>query len=546
MRLGTYYNTGGNPCTLSDLWYNKFLSNNDPRPGPGGRKDRYMIAYFLAGCALWGCVVLALYALRAGSPLHAAPVEMTGRSRALVLAVLCATVLVCVLPMGLSPIWNGQEPGHRNQYEVMAESLLKGHLYMDYDDVDPRLLTMANPYDPQLRDALGLHYHWDHAFYNGHYYMYFGIVPVLLLFLPYRLITGTSLITYHATQLFTTLFICGVFALFYRLSRRFFRRAGLGVYLAMSAAFSLMGTWYFSEAPALYCTAISAGVCFMIWSVYLFVRAVWGEMTEKKSILLAFAGSLTGALAFGCRPPVALANVLVLPLLVEYLRGRKFTWKLVGQLFFAASPYILVGVALMLYNYLRFDNPFEFGQSYQLTVSDLSGGNGPTVRPSPNRPAALWDYFFFAAPCTADFPFIPFNGALLKFPVTLCGAACLLYAPVRRALRNKRLAGLTAGLFAAALLIAVADVIGSPDLFERYRSDDYWLLGILSFLLLSSLCCEVPEAKRRFVCTGISVLAVFTVITCFLAWCIPNDQNLTEVCPEILTCISHVFFLGLR
>lgn len=505
-----------------------------------------MIAYFLAGCAFWGCVVLALYALRAGSPLHAAPVETTGRSRVLVLAVLCATVLVCILPMGLSPCWNGEEPAHRNQYEVMAESLLEGHLYMNYDDLDPRLLTMANPYDPMLRDALGLSYHWDHAYYNGHYYMYFGIVPVLLLFLPYRVLTGASLTTYHATQLFTTLFICGVFALFYQLSRRFFRRAGLGTYLALSTAVSLMSTWYCSEAPALYCTAISSGLCFMIWSLYFFTRAVWVETSEKKSILLAFAGSLTGALAFGCRPPVALGNILVLPMLVEYLRGRKFTGKLAGQLLFAASPYIVIGALLMLYNYLRFDSPFEFGQTYQLTISDLSG-NGEL--PSLLSPARLFDfvrYFFSLGRYTADFPFIPLNGALLKFPIILCAGACLLYKPVRQALRAERLFGFTAGLIVTVLLIGLIDVIGSPDLIERYRSDDYWVMGVLSFILLCALCNELPEAKRRRFSAAVSYLAIFTVFTCFLAWCVPNDFNYTETFPAGLEVIRRVFFLGLR
>ena len=32
----------------------------------------------------------------------------------------------------------------------------------------------------------------------------------------------------------------------------------------------------------------------------------------------------------------------------------------------ALLPLMLCGLGLMLYNYLRFDNPFEFGQRYQL------------------------------------------------------------------------------------------------------------------------------------------------------------------------------------
>ena len=94
------------------------------------------------------------------------------------------TIVISVYPMSLSPVWNGTIPGHRDQYERMAQSILNGHLYLEYEDVDPRLSEMENPYDPQARKELGIYYHWDHAFYNGKYYMYFGIVPVFLLFLP--------------------------------------------------------------------------------------------------------------------------------------------------------------------------------------------------------------------------------------------------------------------------------------------------------------------------------------------------------------------------
>jgi hypothetical protein len=52
--------------------------------------------------------------------------------------------------MGLSPIWNGEIPEHRNQYEIMAESLLRGHIYLDIE-VSEELKAMENPYDPKAR-----------------------------------------------------------------------------------------------------------------------------------------------------------------------------------------------------------------------------------------------------------------------------------------------------------------------------------------------------------------------------------------------------------
>ena len=62
------------------------------------------------------------------------------------------------------------------------------------------------------------------------------------------------------------------------------------------------------------------------------------ETKENKQILLAFFGALFGALAFGCRPTIALGNLLVLPMLITYLKEKKITGKLVGKLALAASP----------------------------------------------------------------------------------------------------------------------------------------------------------------------------------------------------------------
>ena len=103
------------------------------------------------------------------------------------------TVLLCTLPMNLSPMWNGEIPEHRNQYELLADSMLNGHLYIDYDDIDENLLKMENPYDTDARKEQNVRVHWDNAFYNGHYYMYFGVAPVILTFIPYNISRNTDI-----------------------------------------------------------------------------------------------------------------------------------------------------------------------------------------------------------------------------------------------------------------------------------------------------------------------------------------------------------------
>lgn len=103
---------------------------------------------------------------------------------------------------------------------MITESILDGRIDFAYSD-EAELEKLENPYDPNERKESGVKYHWDHAYYDGHYYMYFGIVPVFLAFLPYRIITGTALTTFHVTQYFTAIIILGIFALFWLFSKLF-------------------------------------------------------------------------------------------------------------------------------------------------------------------------------------------------------------------------------------------------------------------------------------------------------------------------------------
>ena len=70
-----------------------------------------------------------------------------------------------------------------------------------------------------------------------------------------------------------------------------------------------------------------------------------------------------------------LARVILLVPVVHAWRERQRVWAL---LMAAIIPITLIGLGLMLYNELRFDNPFEFGQRYQLARSGRLRGN-PSV-----------------------------------------------------------------------------------------------------------------------------------------------------------------------
>lgn len=440
-------------------------------------------------------------------------VEFVKKIIAFVVALI--TIIICVLPMDDLPLWNGEIPGHRNQYELMAEAILAGRIEFAYGD-ESELETLKNPYDPNERKEAGVKYHWDHAYYNGHYYMYFGIVPVLLVFLPYRVITGTAITTFHATQFFTAFIIAGVFSLFWLLSKVFFKKMSFGLYLSLSVAFSVMSVWYAIAEPALYCTAITAAIALEIWSIFFYIWAVYLEKRENRQILLAGVGALLGALVFGCRPPIALANIVVIPLLVIFIKEHPFTLKLAGKLALAATPYLLVAAGLMIYNYVRFDNPFEFGQAYQLTVADQSNYslsiNGAQLLRIVTESAR--NFFAFKS-VTETFPYIQTSSVFFNFPILLFSFVAL-FPPVCENAKKTKILPLLLGLLISVLVITAIDVLWSPYLLERYRMDIYFLMGIGCFLTLGMWYEECR--KKKWLSALLYSLSAATVVSAFLLY----------------------------
>ncbi len=451
-------------------------------------------------------------------------------------AVALITIAVCIIPMNKLPLWNGEIPGHRNQYELMAEALLDGRISFDYND-DGELSKLENPYNPDERSEAGVKYHWDHAYYDGNYYMYFGIVPVLLVFLPYRILTGTALTTYHATQVFAAVSIAGIFMLFSLLRRLFFKKLPFSVHLCLCVAFSCMSVWYSAAEPALYCTAIVSAIALEVWSLYFFVCAVYCEQRENIQLLYAALGALLGALAFGCRPPIALANIIVIPMLVVFIRQRKFSAKLLGKLTLAAMPYAVVGVSLMVYNYIRFDSPFEFGQAYQLTVADQSNYsvklNADTLVRLVNESAKN---FFSIRDISAEFPYLQASSVFANFPMLLMGA--VIFEPRVCALaKEKKILPFIAGVCVAVLVIVGMDILWSPYLLERYRMDIYFLMGIGCFTVIGLWYERVGERFRKILAAVTACMCSFTVVRAFLLF----TRTVGSYYPDMMTNIGKMW-----
>lgn len=75
-------------------------------------------------------------------------------------------------------------------YIELADALLVKHQLNVDLWIDPGLTKLDNMYDASERAYKNIKFHLDRAFYNGKYYVYFGLAPIVLIYAPIYLITG--------------------------------------------------------------------------------------------------------------------------------------------------------------------------------------------------------------------------------------------------------------------------------------------------------------------------------------------------------------------
>ncbi len=168
---------------------------------------------------------------------------------------------------------------HHAQYQELAEALSEGKVSVG--DAEKALLAVKNPYDTIALQAAGIGYRADYAYHDGKYYVYFGIVPVLLLYLPYYLLTGGALQNYVAVFVFFAGFIIAAAGFVYELMKRYFKEQPF--YLWAVGTGMLVGSYsmfYLLIRPDLYHVPIVASAMFATGGLWLYLA---GLNRPKKS-----------------------------------------------------------------------------------------------------------------------------------------------------------------------------------------------------------------------------------------------------------------------
>ena len=409
--------------------------------------------------------------------------------------------------------------------EDFLNAVLKGNFYLDKEPSE-EFLKLENPYDDLARSSLerGEDYEWDTAYYNGKFYIYFGILPLIAIFLPYYLITKKYLSMAIVVYIFSIFVFLLIKEILQKIVARYFEKIPFKFvvyFFIILCSGSLI--LYANGMSRVYELVIIAGLYCVLQGIFFILKSL---ESDKNKYLNIFLGCVFLALSVACRPTDLLASIIILPYLISLLiknikmQNKKDLLKLI---FAVAIPYMVVGISLMWYNYIRFDNPFEFGAKYQLTIVDMKSLGNRVF----SIPTGIIANLFSIPRFTAKFPFLINQNDLLEFYgyyyiENMIGGLFML-APIcfmnffvfkiNKKSENKELKIVINTLLIVGLVIAILSIMmaGSN---QRYLIDYAWMLilsGILIFMSFYNLL-KSNEAKKIFK----YILCFVTIYTCFV------------------------------
>ncbi len=378
------------------------------------------------------------------------------------------------------------------QYNHLADSLMHGSVSLDLS-VPEWLRNMDNPYVASVRRQMGIETgeraYFDYAFYDGKYYCYFGVLPAVTMFVPYKLMTGQDLPTEVAVAAsgVALSFSIALFALSL-LDRLGSREDVFGfvcidtvLFFGSGAMAHLFIPWFYSLPP------LGAMTCVFLGLAILLQAHVTTDLATLETGRLAAGSTLLG-LTLLERPQFFLAVLLLVPLFWQDIReGRFFSRRGMANTIAVILPIAIVATVAMGYNVARFGSPFDFGASYNLTGFDMTSSSriGPWLLFKCALAILVWPIDF-----TRTFPFIrqldlsgflghfpvePFFGGFFWFAPAALGSLELPLPSITGHLREARLLPFIIGcLIIAVPLVIVGPLVASVSM--RYFSDFAWAL----------------------------------------------------------------------
>ena len=436
--------------------------------------------------------------------------------------------------------------------QQLVDTLIDGDVKI-HSNVSGLLNMLENPYDDTERRAKGLErdvdYIWDAAYYNGDFYVYFGVIPALLFFVPFKLMTGMYLSTGFVTVCLLCVYIIFLNLLLAKCMRKFFPDIPFCMYifgiLTIDAG-SL--AWCLASRAKFYELVYAAGLAFSAIGLYILVTTFW---KERKNYIQIFTGGLCLAFAVGCRPTMVLYSFLLVPVIIRELKIKNYrAWY---KHFIALMlPYVLVAIFLMWYNDIRFGSPFDFGQNYQITATDMA----KDAYKLSALPWCVWLGLFQPLLIDANFPFIYtgvtansfagyfFNGANVIPVFSSVPVLYTMFIPKLWKKWKEKQGGFALGMLGNIIgigWIMQLLIFVSAGVHIRYTMEALPLFIFSVILLICNYVMDQGEENRNSFLIMFYVMTIFTVVVAFLIGIVGGKDWIFIHHPEFYYAIERAF-----
>ena len=382
--------------------------------------------------------------------------------------------------------------------------------------------SLDNPYDYAARRKAHFiaseDFLWDYAYFEGKYYVYFGALPVLLIYLPYYAITGTHIDNYIVAFILAILSIISIGYLLYVICKKWFKDMNLGLYmLTFILMFFSAGTVFAAKRPDLYTIPIIMGIFLATLGVALIIDA--SESKKFKKTKLAIGSALMASVALS-RPQFLIATVLFLPLYFDYFFKDKKEFKKGRYKEFLAIiiPYLIIASITMGYNYARFGSPFDFGANYNLTTNDMTHRGFVFAR----WPIGILYYLFIPCNMTITFPYVEgmklvsnyigyttyesmFGGFIFTHIITII---TLVFYKFKKLFKDNKLYKIVRALIISSLVVILVDTQMSGIL-PRYHLDYAWMLILATIILIYVIYNSIKEPKYKKLFIKVCTILIF-------------------------------------
>lgn len=442
------------------------------------------------------------------------------------------------------------------QYEHLADALLDGHFYLN-DQPPEYLVNMENPYDSTLRGNLqsetGEEFLFDFAFYDGKYYCYFGIVPALLFFVPFKWIMGYHLQTWIPVVFCALLYCIVSFVFMYEIVKKYFKKISIGLYILMTSVFiAASEILYLAHFGNVYSMPIMLGLLLGITGLSFWIHASRFNPLKKRYLVL---GALCIALIVGCRPQLAIVLLFAFPIFWEQIKAKEFfSKKGLANTCSVILPFCIIGVMLMYYNYARFGSPFDFGANYNLTSNDMTHKGIVMSR----NFLGLYEYFLQPLNIKSKFPFwqtidlqTEYQGYISSEPMlggylfmNLISVFSFGIFKFNEILKKQKIYALSFFSFVSAFIIVEA-TIQMSGLTQRYMSDFGWLFILPAIFVILSMHeqCDFKKQKYPYLQKITIILSIICIFTNYFSlFADGRYASLRGSNPFMFYIIKYMFF----